>query len=250
MRLNSKSEYLKTIDKNLLQNILDRSTSISSAMNIMGILPSRLELRKILKSRITNEGLDLSNSKINILKQNSNRKKIIHNDEIFVEDSKYDGHLVKRRILANNLLEYKCAKCPIIDEYNGQPITLELDHINGINRDHRILNLRFLCPNCHSQQNTSCGKNKPRKITKVCDCGNLMYNYATQCIRCSNALGGIKNRKFNVSKEQLEQLIKELPMTEIGKMFGVSDTAIKKRCRKYEIELKPMRGYWAKHRAK
>ena len=40
-----------------------------------------------------------------------------------------------------------------------EPITLQLDHINGINNDHRIENLRILCPNCHSQTSTYAGKN-------------------------------------------------------------------------------------------
>ena len=52
--------------------------------------------------------------------------------------------------------------------------------------------------------------------------------------------------KFEVSKEELEQLVKTKPMTEIGKMFSVSDNAVKQRCKKLGIELKPMRGYWMK----
>lgn len=37
-----------------------------------------------------------------------------------------------------------------------------------------------------------------------------------------------------------------MPMTKIGELFGVSDSAIKKRAKLLGIELKPMRGYWAK----
>ena len=64
-----------------------------------------------------------------------------------------------------------------------------------------------------------------------------------------HTLGFTHKRKFNVSKEELESLIKEKPMTEIGKQFGVSDSAVKKRCKKLGIELKDMRGYWSKLRA-
>jgi 5-methylcytosine-specific restriction endonuclease McrA len=42
----------------------------------------------------------------------------------------------------------------------GKPLSLHLDHKNGKNNDHRIENLRFLCPNCHSQTATYAGKNK------------------------------------------------------------------------------------------
>jgi hypothetical protein len=44
-------------------------------------------------------------------------------------------------------------------EWNGQPLKLQLDHINGINDDNRLENLRFICPNCHSQTITYAGKN-------------------------------------------------------------------------------------------
>lgn len=49
------------------------------------------------------------------------------------------------------------------------------------------------------------------------------------CIECSNKSRTGSNRKFEVTKEELEKLIAEKPMTHIGKMFGVSDNAIRKR---------------------
>lgn len=55
-------------------------------------------------------------------------------------------------------IEYRCVHCGI-DEYNGKPITLQIDHINGINTDHRKTNLRWLCPNCHTQTDTWGHKN-------------------------------------------------------------------------------------------
>lgn len=57
-----------------------------------------------------------------------------------------------------------------------------------------------------------------------------------------------RKSKFEVSKEDLINLVAEKPLTELGKMFGVSDNAIKKRCAKLGIELKPMRGQWSKLR--
>ena len=65
---------------------------------------------------------------------------------------------VRQRILKEGWLEYECNECNIKD-YNGKPLSLELDHINGKRDDHRLENLRFLCPNCHSQTKTFRGKN-------------------------------------------------------------------------------------------
>ena len=66
---------------------------------------------------------------------------------------------VKRVIIEKKLLELKCEECGI-KEWNRKKLSLHLDHINGENGDHRLENLRFLCPNCHSQTDTYAGKNK------------------------------------------------------------------------------------------
>ena len=63
-------------------------------------------------------------------------------------------------IIKRNLLEYKCSCCGIGDTWNEKKLVLQLDHINGVNNDHRLENLRFVCPNCHSQTSTYKGKNK------------------------------------------------------------------------------------------
>jgi hypothetical protein len=65
---------------------------------------------------------------------------------------------LKRRLLIAGLLPECCAICGIT-EWMGQPAPLQLDDINGIRTDSRLENLRLLCPNCHAQTDTYCGKN-------------------------------------------------------------------------------------------
>ena len=65
---------------------------------------------------------------------------------------------LKRRLVKENILKYVCAECGIYD-WNGKQLTLQLDHINGVNNDNRLENLRLLCPNCHSQTETFGGGN-------------------------------------------------------------------------------------------
>ena len=72
------------------------------------------------------------------------------------------GTALRRRVLADNLLPYLCALCGI-SEWNERSLSLRLDHINGVYDDNRLDNLRWLCPNCDSQTDTFCGRNRKRR---------------------------------------------------------------------------------------
>jgi hypothetical protein len=76
----------------------------------------------------------------------------------------YPTNKLKKRLLEEGFLVNKCSECGLSDTWNGNPIVLQLDHINGINNDHRLENVRLLCPNCHSQTDTWCGKGKRKPV--------------------------------------------------------------------------------------
>lgn len=81
------------------------------------------------------------------------------NEEVFTVNSKYSNrNLIKKRLYKLGIPE-ECSECGLTTIWNGKPITLQLDHINGIHNDNRIENLRIVCPNCHSQTDTFCGRN-------------------------------------------------------------------------------------------
>jgi 5-methylcytosine-specific restriction endonuclease McrA len=80
-------------------------------------------------------------------------------DELLVENSIYQSFKLKNRLLKEGLKDHKCEICGIT-EWMGKLTPLELDHINGNNKDNRIENLRVICPNCHAQTETYRGKNK------------------------------------------------------------------------------------------
>ena len=85
--------------------------------------------------------------------------KIKNIEDILIENSTYTNTSKLRiRLIKEGLKENKCEICDI-EKWNNMPISFHLDHINGNNMDNRILNLRILCPNCHSQNDTYCGGN-------------------------------------------------------------------------------------------
>jgi len=83
--------------------------------------------------------------------------------EILVEHSTYrDNKKLKRRLLKEGLMVNRCSECRLRPVWQGKPLMMVLDHINGKSSDYRIENLRLLCPNCNSQQDTFAGRNKRR----------------------------------------------------------------------------------------
>ena len=89
----------------------------------------------------------------------------IKKEDILKENCKHKRTVLRRYIIKNNLIPYKCAICGCT-EWQGKTLSLELDHINGINNDNRLENLRFLCPNCHSQTSTYGSRNQQLNNSK------------------------------------------------------------------------------------
>ncbi len=84
----------------------------------------------------------------------------LDDDEVFVRNSTYPRGRIKQRIINQNLMPYECDGCGNTGEWLGKKLVLQLEHKNGDNTDHRLDNLCFLCPNCHTQTETYAGRNK------------------------------------------------------------------------------------------
>ena len=70
----------------------------------------------------------------------------------------FQTYKLKHRMLKEGLIENVCEVCGI-NSWFGKQINMELDHIDGDRSNHKIENLRMLCPNCHSQTETYRSKN-------------------------------------------------------------------------------------------
>lgn len=156
-------------------------------------------------------------------------------EEVLVENSNFSRHALKRRLLKENLIKNECEICGQKDKHNDKPLTMVLDHINGINNDNRLENLRMLCPNCNSQTDTFCSR-EPSEKSKCPDCGGKKSKKAKLCFSCSkNKPKKITRKIERPSKEELEKMIEEMSWVAIGKKYGVSDNAVRKWAKAYKI---------------
>ncbi len=114
----------------------------------------------------------------------------------------------RKYLLDKKILGELCSKCGLGNLWQNEPITLQIDHINGDPHDHNLDNLRLLCPNCHSQTETFCGKNKKANNIKngtlpltekeldfksnykknCLSCNKLVWRNSLRCKDCNNKL--------------------------------------------------------------
>lgn len=166
------------------------------------------------------------------LGKNNYGKITIPLEEILIENSSCLGiaHL-KKRLIREQLLQYKCYECDI-SSWRNNKLSLQLDHINGIHNDHRIENLRLLCPNCHSQTSTFCGKNKSKfdRSALLCACGKKKHKSSKKCKKCD-----AQNREKIVwpAHEKLLFMIENQGYSKTAKELNITRTAIVNRLERY-----------------
>lgn len=232
--------------------IVKDNFSVLSCLKQLNLVPAGGNY-KFFHKRVKQLNLDTSHftGKGHLKGKTHNWASEISVENAFVENGSLSSYGLNLKIRKYNLKEYKCSCCNLF-EWNGKELSLHLDHINGINDDNRLDNLRFLCPNCHSQTDTYCGKNikyiKP--ITRdECECGKQKSIKKDKCFACNNSADKLSIRKvIRPSKDELLDLLWTKSTLAIAKNYGVSDNAIKKWAKRYNLSFPP-RGYWAKYHA-
>jgi len=132
-----------------------------------------------------------------------------------------------------------------LTEWNNKPISLELDHINGINNDNRLENLRIICPNCHAQTPTYRGRknvikqktSKVRPKLQINVCIDCHKHISAGAVRCKSCSGKLRPRKVSrPTKEILELEIRNSSFSALGRKYKVSDNAVRKWATGYNIK--------------
>lgn len=212
------------------EQIVAQSTSLKEVAQKLGYTAFSGDLSNRIKQKI--ETLQISivhfNSIVNPTKRNE--------ENIFIQNSTASQKTLRVWYLKGKYSKYECSICGQPPEWQGKELTLILDHINGTNNDDRLENLRWVCPNCNQQLDTTNGKNRKQYEKKYycVDCGVEISKNATRCQSCAAKLQPrvVENRP---SREELKELIRTIPFTKIGEKYGVSDNSIRKWCDGYKL---------------
>lgn len=188
--------------------------------------------------------------------------KKVPDEEVFIENSTYTNRTrIKERMFALGIPNVcSCGQGPF---WNGKPLTLTLEHKNGISNDNRLENLEILCGHCHSQTETFAGRNSKTsqiakrtellknnnaaqdklplydiKQPKSCnDCkGNIINDEVNQFNECLNKFHYPNRKRYNTQYPELDELINQVQSkgyVKTAESIGVTDHAVRKHLKKF-----------------
>ncbi len=209
-------------EQKFFEKIVKESINIKDVTRNLGI-GTTYGNRKTIKKYINLYNLNTSH--FYVPRNNVNPKHKIDLSLILVSGSSYQHTSnLKKRLYKEGLKKRLCELCGQNEHWNGMQISLILDHKNGINNDNRIENLRIICPNCNAGQETFCRGNRRKKIKEYAQVDRLKLS--------------LDQRKVvRPSLDQLMKEIKELGYSGTGRKYGVSDNAIRKWIKFYNLNI-------------
>jgi hypothetical protein len=215
MKARPRTSPIWRISKEELIAVVSQSQTYMEILNHFG-LTNKGNNSGTLKRRMKEDGISTSSMKPRVYNRFGGMKAKPFSDILTLGSAYHRGKL-KDRLIKCGLLANECYECGQLPIWNGKPLTLQIDHINGISDDNRIENLRILCPHCHSQTDNFAGRNK-RKVPK-----KLPKPRPTKIVWPAD--------------QDLVRMIKNTTFVAIAKKLGVTDSAVRKRLKRQGLSI-------------
>lgn len=241
-----KTGVINTMSDAELQNVLDTSDSYVMVLDKLGLNPytgnHRTLKNRILTSELDTTKLEENRRTVTKLQPKKHTRNTV--DNTLIENCNKPSGTVRRLMLRESIIKYECSGCGLVDSYNGNPLRLQLDHINGDSKDNRVTNLRWLCPNCHSQTETFAGRNSKRykNTPKECKgCRSAISRLSIYCRDCFKKTQlGKKSKIVWPEFEILITTVKECGFVQTGAILGVSANAVRRYLKRRGLDLKTL----------
>lgn len=171
---------MDTYSNDEFEDIVKNSCSYKDCLYKLGYSSNSGDSTNRLKKKIKDLNINTSHFII--------QDKCVKRDDsnVFIENSTCDQKTLRKFFLKKDV-PYVCSICGLLPIWNDKPLTLILDHINGKNHDDRLKNLRWVCPNCNMQLETTNARNPSNKKHEdnfCVDCGKLIDHRSTRCMDC------------------------------------------------------------------
>lgn len=168
--------------KEQLEEIVQNSSSLAEVIDKVGYSTHSGSNSITVKNKLNQYQIDYSN-----FKQNTKAHRSFEN--VFCQGSTASQATLRRWYHKQETIEYKCSICGLLPFWNNLELTLILDHINGINNDNRLENLRWVCPNCNQQLDTTGFKKIRTQNTIIkkfycAQCGSEIDRTQILCEKC------------------------------------------------------------------
>lgn len=228
-----------------LKEIVANATCYKDVLFAIGYQSNSGSVQQMLRERLRDE--NISTEHFTYATNNKRVQRTVENT--LCENSTANQATARRMFLKQENIPYICAICGQEPFWNGKEMTLVMDHINGHNKDHRIENLRWVCPNCNSQLETTGSRNiknlqkegyystkqescppsiKEEQKYYCIDCGKEITQFSSgRCVECAHIAQRTVTRP---DRETLKILLRTTTFTAIGAKYKVSDNAVRKWC--------------------
>lgn len=232
------------INEERLSEAVTKCDSVAAVLRFLGYKSLAGGTHHHISKRIKRSGLDTSH----FVNRYENSKKHVPSRKLSAEQiliCRTQGkreHVYKlRRAMIESGIEHLCSSCGLPPVWNGKQLVLEVDHIDNNFLNNVLLNLRFLCPNCHSQRVRNLNKrmilsgdnldaSSEERLPLCQRCGKTTKGFGKTCRGCRPQC--IKPKPQKIDWPSLDVLLKaksERKVFALGKLLGVSDVAIHKR---------------------